>query len=83
MDFFECWQLYLIQGVFDYQGGCCIVDILRGQFKVDEFFVFFQFKCIKLFFEEVFYCFDIVVGDFFDGFDVFCVFYGELVGYLQ
>ena len=36
---------------------------------MDEFFVFMQVKGVEFFFDEVFDCFHVVVGDFFDVFD--------------
>ncbi|MNR35819.1 hypothetical protein D3C85_1536880 [compost metagenome] len=63
---------------FESIGYCGIVDVLRSQSEVDKLFVILETQFIKLLFDEIFYRFDIVVGDFFSVFDLLSMIIIEL-----
>ena len=80
-----CNQLFnqrvinLFQCLFDRKRNRRIVNILRSQSEVDKLFiVIHSAHFVKLFFQEVFYGFHIVVSYTFDIFNALCVCFGEV-----
>ena len=72
--FFNQRIVDLFQCFFDRKGNRRIVDILRSQSEVDEFLIVIHpAHLVKFFFQEVFYCFHVVVSHTLDIFNALCI----------
>ena len=72
----------MLQSFLEGQGDTGIVDVLAGETEVYEFLVCLKVAyLVKLFFDKVFYCLDIVVGHFFDVFDALSISLSEILIY--
>ncbi|MPN20136.1 hypothetical protein SDC9_167513 [bioreactor metagenome] len=75
---FEFRDIDYLQCFLPHHRGGRVVDILRGQPKMDELFVIGQLKLVEFFLQKIFYCLHIVIGNFFNILDFQGIFFGEV-----
>ena len=64
--FDELRTVCVAYGIGNRHRHCGIVDILRCESEMNEFLVGLQAERIETFFQEIFYCFDVMIGYAFD-----------------